>query len=151
VCDEIDQRHGYVDKYIGDGLMVLFGLAKGRERHPCVDAVHAAIGMQRRMPELNEYLADHLNMEFRIGVGIHYGPVVVGELGFPPKKQFTAIGDVVNVSARIEGKCKEVGSGILISDSVREHLSEQDFSIGSSVSVSLTGKDEPVSVHRVES
>ncbi len=58
--DEIDHQHGYVDKYIGDGLMVLFGLSADREIHPCVDAVRAAVGMQQRMPELNKYLSGHL-------------------------------------------------------------------------------------------
>ena len=151
VCDEIDQRHGYVDKYIGDGLMVLFGLSSDRIVHPCVDAVHAAVAMQRRMPELNEYLANHLHMEFHIGVGIHFGSVVVGELGFPPKKQFTAIGDVVNVSARIEGQCKHLGAGILVSDTVRSCLPDEEFTVGPSVAVSLAGKEQPVLVHPVES
>ncbi|MEP4077750.1 adenylate/guanylate cyclase domain-containing protein [Haloferula sp.] len=150
VCEEIDQREGYIDKYIGDGLMVLFGLSSDRKVHPCVDAVHAAVAMQRRMPELNEYLLNHLQMEFSIGVGIHFGPVVVGELGFPPKKQFTAIGDVVNVSARIEVQCKKLGTGILVSETVREFLTDDEFSIGPPIEVSLAGKEAAVLVHSVE-
>lgn len=151
VCDKIDENHGYIDKYIGDGLMVLFGLSPDREVHPCADAVRAAIGMQECMPELNEYLAAQLGMEFHIGIGIHFGPVVVGELGFPPKKQFTAIGDVVNVSSRIEGKCKEVNAGILISSSTLENLPGEEFDIRPGISVSLAGKDDQTMVYPVES
>ena len=150
VCEEIDRRDGYVDKYIGDGLMVLFGLTRNPSVHPCVDAVHAAIAMQERMPELNEYLTRNLQMTFNIGIGIHFGTVVVGELGFPRKKQFTAIGDAVNVSARIEGQCKHLGADILISDSVRAFLSDDAFTVGPATEVHLAGKEHPVAVHRVD-
>ncbi len=150
VCEEIDKRHGYVDKYIGDGLMVLFGLSRDRETHPCVDAVDAAIAMQHCLPKLNDYLKDHLGMDFQIGVGVHYGPVVVGELGFPLKKQFTAIGDVVNVSARIEGQCKHVGAGILVSGPVVEHVPKGKYQISEGVSVELAGKELPEMVYSVD-
>ena len=148
-CEEVDRYDGYADKYMGDGLMALFGLAKTRDTHPCVDAVEAAIAMQRRLPGLNQYLQRHLHLDFQIGIGIHYGSVVVGELGFPAKKQFTAIGDVVNVAARIEGQCKELNADILISDEVLEHLPKEHFGIHATREVTLAGKEEPVSVHSV--
>jgi len=149
VCEEIDRHDGYVDKYMGDGLMALFGLTQNRDKHPCVEALNAAIAMQRRMPELNEYLRANLQMTFDIGVGIHFGTVVVGELGFPQKKQFTAIGDAVNVSARIEGQCKKLGAGILVSESVRAVLSDEEFAIGRATEVTLAGKRDPMSVHSI--
>ncbi len=54
------------------------------------------------LDEINGYLSQHLDTNFDVGIGIHYGPVVVGEIGFDLKKQFTAIGDTVNVAARLE-------------------------------------------------
>jgi adenylate cyclase len=149
VCEEIDRHNGYVDKYMGDGLMALFGLTHNRDKHPCVDALHAAIAMQRRMPELNNYLAANLQMTFNIGVGIHFGTVVVGELGFPQKRQFTAIGDAVNVSARIEGQCKHLSAGILVSESARAFLSDGEFAIGPATEVALAGKRDPMKVHSI--
>ena len=136
----IDEHGGYIDKYLGDGIMALFGLNSNRTSHPCVDATNAALGMVSSLHDVNRYLSAHLNHEFQIGIGIHYGTVVVGEIGFKLKKQFTAIGDAVNVAARLESETKHCEARILISDSVRQELPEDVYSIGHSIQLALKGK-----------
>jgi len=149
ICEPIDRHRGYVDKYMGDGIMVLFGLDPRRQVHPCVDAVRAALGMLERMPVVNGYLRAQLGREFRIGIGISYGPVVVGEIGFRLKKQFTAIGDIVNVASRLEGQTKIQGAAVLVSDPVRQNLTEGDFAFGRTLEVTLAGKSHPLLAHEV--
>ena len=71
------------------------------EKHPAVLAYNAAVEMLERLDGFNEYLQRVYNEVFQIGVGIHYGSVVVGDLGHPKHNSFTAIGDTVNIAARI--------------------------------------------------
>ena len=145
----IDDHGGYIDKYIGDGIMALFGLNVDRPEHPCVDAVNAAVDMLSSLRDVNEYMSEYLDHEFKIGIGIHYGTVVVGEIGFKLRKQFTAIGDTVNMAARLESETKNHEADILVSDSVRCELTEADFQFGRSVDVALKGKSGLHTAHEV--
>ncbi|MEZ4449929.1 MAG: adenylate/guanylate cyclase domain-containing protein [Nannocystaceae bacterium] len=118
-------RHGgYIDKYMGDGIMAIFGLERASPREACLDAVAAALGMLESLAELNVYLARHFDTEFKIGVGVHIGPVIIGEMGHPQKMHFTAIGDTVNVASRIESATKTLGVSLLVSNAVRELLGD---------------------------
>lgn len=145
----IDENEGYIDKYIGDGIMALFGLNRGRDIHPCIDAVNAAIGAVSGLEKVNEYLRSHLNHEFSIGVGIHYGTAIVGEVGLVERRQFTAIGDVVNTAARLEGEAKSRSVNILISDAVLNELPAGMFKFGPALELSLKGKTGKQSAHEV--
>ena len=129
--------------------MALFGLNVDRPEHPCVDAVNAATGMLSRLRDVNEYMSEHLDHEFKIGIGIHYGTAVVGEIGFKLRKQFTAIGDTVNMAARLESETKNHEADILISDDVRRELTEGAFQFGRSVDVALKGKSGLHTAHEV--
>ena len=121
----IDDNGGFIDKYMGDGIMVLFGLAQHRKSDPCMDAILAAKGMLEELKNINQYLLKHFNHEFRIGIGIHYGPVIVGEMGFHLKKNFTALGDTVNLASRIESKTKDAKTEILVSETVYNQVKDQ--------------------------
>jgi len=149
VGETLDEHNGYIDKYMGDGIMALFGLNPRNAKTACADAVDAAVAMIKRMSTVNEYMAAHLGHEFRIGVGIHYGTVVVGEIGFKLRRQFTAIGDAVNVASRLESETKNQEGDILISDEVRRHLSEGRYVFGTSTDVALKGKALPQKAHEV--
>lgn len=120
--DAIRAHRGTIDKYMGDGIMALFGLDGGGPAAACRDAVTAAQEMTRRLAQENEHLAAQFDTHFRIGIGIHVGDVVVGEMGHPEHMQFTAIGDAVNVASRIEAATKDAGVPILVSDAVRGHV-----------------------------
>ena len=149
VCEPIDEHSGYIKDFLGDGIMALFGLQTERALSPCVDAVRAALGMLQRMADVNRYLLAHVGREFRMGIGISYGSVVAGEVGFRLKKQFTAIGDVVNVAARLEGQTKVYETSLLVTDEVRRNLADLDCSFGRRLELSLAGKSEPVVAHEV--
>lgn len=144
----IHEHYGYIDKYIGDGIMVLFGLNPQHGMHPCVDAVNAALGMQNALEALNVYCRKYFQHNFRIGIGIDYGPVIIGQVGFHLKRQFTALGDVVNTAARIESMTKNTTTGLLVSDIVRRHLPPQ-YRYGESLSVPLKGKSGEYVLHEV--
>ena len=149
VCEPIEEHRGYIKDYLGDGIMALFGLQTNRAVSPCVDAVRAALGMLRRMSDVNRYLLAHVGREFRMGIGVSFGPVVAGQVGFRLKRQFTAIGDVVNVAARLEGQTKVHDASLLVTDEVRGNLAELDCSFGRRLELSLAGKSEPVVAHEV--
>lgn len=133
-------RHGgYIDKYMGDGIMALFGLERRTPAEACHDAVAAGLEMLASLREFNEYLLRHFDLAFRIGIGVHFGPVIVGEMGHPQKAQFTAIGDAVNIASRVESATKEIGAPLLVSEAVRGHLGAR-ASYGRSAPVNLKGK-----------
>ena len=111
--------------------------------------MRAALGMLEKLEEVNSYLRDHLGHEFHIGIGIHFGTVVVGEIGFHLKKQFTAIGDVVNVASRIESENKALGTSLLISEAVRSALPGGFCRFGKSFKLALRGKTETLLAHEV--
>jgi adenylate cyclase len=110
----IVERHGgMVDKYIGDGVMALFGAPDDRPDH-VERAVRAAVEMVERTHELRKKWVKHDFSDFRIGVGIQTGPALVGTVGSRRRLDYTAIGDTVNTAARIESANKEHRSEILI-------------------------------------
>lgn len=114
------ENSGYIDKYIGDGLMALFGLKGESPKEICLNATKAALHMIDSLAEMNQYLKSHFDLEFKIGIGIHYGNAILGELGHPGKRQFTAIGDSVNMASRIESTTKKAGAPFLISSEMYE-------------------------------
>lgn len=139
---QVDEHSGYIDKYMGDGMMVLFGLNPARDVHPCHDAVRAAVGIQESISEINEYLSQYFDATIEVGVGVHYGSVIVGEIGFHRKRQLTALGDVVNVASRIESETKAVEANILVSGDVCQHLPAGEFVFGRDLIAELKGKAE---------
>lgn len=123
--DSIKRHHGFIDKYIGDGIMAIFGMDTEDPQEACMRAVTAALSMQDNLREINGYLKKHLGGEFRIGIGIHYGEVIAGELGHPVNRQFTAIGQNVNLAARIEAATKKTGAGLLVSNDFYQAVADQ--------------------------
>ncbi len=131
---------GFIDKYMGDGMMALFGLDGGDPRTVCNAAVGAGLEITKRVAEQDAYTRQHFNTGFRVGVGVHYGPALVGIYGHPSKMQFSAIGDSVNVASRVESATKEVkGTSLLVSDAVFDAL-QNDVHVARVVRVPLKGK-----------
>jgi adenylate cyclase len=110
----VEAHHGRVDKYIGDGLMAVFGMDGAAD--PVPSAVAAARDMLRELAEFNAYLETAFHERFEIGIGIHYGSVVVGRIGHPATASLTVIGDNVNVAARVESATKETATVLLSAD-----------------------------------
>lgn len=118
ICEPIHSHGGYIDKFMGDGIMVLFGLDQRRTTHPCLDACLAAKGMLQELKAANAILQKDWQESFCLGIGIHYGNVVLGEVGFALKRDFTALGDTVNTAARIEQQTRRDGNQVLVSEKV---------------------------------
>jgi adenylate cyclase len=110
---------GIVDKFIGDGVMALFGVDNGPQEG-CRQALAAAKAMVEQVDALSRTLAEDLNEPLRIGIGIHCGPAVVGRMGYGPSIHLTAIGDTVNVASRLQDSTKEYLCQLVISEEVAQ-------------------------------
>jgi adenylate cyclase len=137
--DAVLEHGGSIDKYIGDGMLALFGVSEGEPRSICLAAVRAGLRMLDNLTELNGYLRDHFGVEFRMRIGIHFGDVVVGQMGHPKKMQFTAIGDSVNTANRIESAVRATTANLLVSDVVYAHI-KNDVETGVELDAALKGK-----------
>ena len=142
------QNNGTIDKYIGDGMMALFGLSGGSARDTCLAAVRAGLQMQESLIEVNRFLMLHFGVEFAMRIGIHYGVVVLGQMGHPRKMQFTAIGDAVNMASRIESAIKGTTANMLVSEDVFVHI-EKLVRTGIEVTAALKGKQGMYKLHEV--
>jgi len=115
---------GTVDKFIGDGMMVLFG-APRKSTDACGDAVQCALAMMKQLDELNAEFGREGLPQLVIGIGINYGTVTVGNIGSSERHNYSAIGDAVNVAARLEGLTKDLGRKILITEAVVSRIEER--------------------------
>jgi adenylate cyclase len=113
----VEAAGGHIDKFIGDGVMALFGIGAdvndGARR-----ALDAARLMARNLQEVNRLLAHDLDAPLRIGIGIHAGPAIVGEMGYGRAISLTAVGDTVNTASRLETLTKELACQLVVSDAV---------------------------------
>jgi adenylate cyclase len=117
---EIRRNYGFVDKYLGDGIMALF------PRKP-EDAINAAIDMQRTLESFNQEIKEEYSSFHRInmGIGIHSGDLILGTIGEEERMDTTVISDAVNLAARLEELSQSFQSKILISGETESHLSEE--------------------------
>lgn len=119
----INRNGGYIDNYMGDGLMALFGVDHPEEA--ALRAVRAGLEMLEAVEQLRVYLENIYAMSFQIGVGVHYGEVVLGSIGAKDARRMTAIGDAVNLASRIEQANKEYGTHLLISEHAYDEVRQQ--------------------------
>lgn len=129
---------GTLDKFIGDGMLVYFGAPEAREDHPRA-AVACALDMIAALERLNERRSARGDAALRIGVGIHTGPVVLGTIGPETRREYTIVGDTVNVASRIEGLTKVHGEPVLVSQSTRDACGDA-FAFATAAPVQVKGK-----------
>jgi adenylate cyclase len=115
--EAIESAGGRLDKFIGDGVMALFGI-DGNIEQACRQALLAARAMTRNLEKLNRSLASEIGEPLRLGIGIHTGTVIVGEMGHGNATHLTAIGDTVNTASRLESMNKEFSSQLVVSGDV---------------------------------
>lgn len=119
VAEAVLDCGGQPNQFIGDGQLALFGLDCDPE-NACRQALRAAALIAANIEALNAFLANDLREPLRFGIGIHGGEVIVGDIGFRDHMVFTALGDPVNVAARLQDVTKTMGCEVVISDEVRE-------------------------------
>ena len=146
MADIILKNKGTLDKYIGDGILAFFGAPIVRVEH-AESAVHSAIEMVSMLDVLNKELM--LDVPLRIGIGIHSGEAVVGNIGSTRKMEYTIIGDTVNTASRVEGMTKELQANILITEETFSRLKILD-NITPEKEIILRGKTQPIKLYRVE-
>jgi adenylate cyclase len=112
-------HEGTVDKYIGDAIMATFGTPETRNDDP-VRALRCARAMVASLDEWNRERSRRGEVELRIGVGIHYGPVVLGDIGGEQRLEFAVIGDTVNVASRLERLTRELDTQLVISGALAD-------------------------------
>jgi len=115
------KHHGIVDKYLGDGFLAVFG-APVSNIADADNALHAAFGMKRSVADLNVLLSRELGPTLEMGISVHTGEVVAGNIGFEKKMDYTVIGDAVNTVFRLQGLAKAFPNGILISEATLHAL-----------------------------
>ena len=141
---------GTVDKFIGDAIMVLFG-APVSYNDNAQRAVNAAIEMYERLPEVPlGQLKFPEGIKLDIGIGLHYGDVIVGNIGSQDKTNYTVIGDAVNLASRLEGLTKLYGAKVIISEAVQEEVSAET-NVMLLDAVKVKGKTQGVKIYRADS
>ncbi|WP_051284804.1 adenylate/guanylate cyclase domain-containing protein [Nisaea denitrificans] len=143
----IESAGGRIDKFIGDGIMALFGIDRGIEVG-ARNAITAARLMGENLERLNESLAADLDEPLRIGIGIHGGPAIVGELGYRETRGLTAVGDTVNSASRLETLTKDYGVQLILSESVIS-AAGMSLEIGERAEVTARGREQSISVRLV--
>ncbi len=138
---------GVVDKYIGDAIMVVFG-APEPETNDALRAVRSAVGMRRALTRLNKRLIERGVHPLKTGIGVHTGEVIAGSIGHEEQRQYTVIGDAVNLASRLETATKDLGAHILISEHtyeiVREHVVARPVK-----EITVKGRAQPVMTYEV--
>jgi len=147
MVEVIFRNNGTLDKFIGDGIMVIFG-APEDDPHQEERALRTALEMQRELRELATKWRED-GIDIRIGVGINSGPAVVGNIGSSRRMDYTAIGDTVNLASRLESATKELGVEILISEYTYNAL-RGVFRFREMGSVRVRGRSEPVLTYTPE-
>ena len=142
--EEVREQGGFVNKYLGDGLMAIFGAPVDHEDHAAA-AVRAALAISDAADRLS---AAGVYPGLRIGIGLHCGDALVGDIGGGGYREYTAIGDVVNVAARVENYTKTLSGSVAATDEVRRAAA--DAAVFSSVGIAeLRGRGEPVELWEV--
>jgi len=139
-------QEGTIDKFIGDAVMAIFGAPIEQDDHP-ERAVRTALQMQRESGKLAEGLLERYGRTVSFGIGINSGPAVVGNIGSQERLDYTAIGDTVNLAARLESNAKP--GQILISKETYERVKER-FQVTALDPIKVKGKENLVEIYQVE-
>jgi adenylate cyclase len=137
----LDRYGGIVNKFLGDGFLALFGAP-----FQTPDAAQHAVAAAREMLAAMDDINTASGWPLRIGIGIHFGEVIAGNIGSPRRKEYTVIGDTVNFAARLESLNKEFNSQLLISAAVRDALGDSGSDAVPLGEVAIKGYDRPMAV-----
>ena len=145
ITSAVFANDGFVDKFVGDELMAVFGVPLDQPDH-AVRAARSALGIKEHLAELNRLRAARGAQPLQCGIGIHCGPAAAGHIGTAARANYTVVGDTVNLAARIEELT--TGGEILISEQVRSRLGDA-FPCHPWRSVELRGSDQTHALHQL--
>jgi adenylate cyclase len=141
-------QHGcYLDKYIGDAIMAVFGSPEVLANH-ALSACRAALDSRRRLAVLNERFQREYGLQLGMRIGLNTGPMIVGNVGSTKKRNYTVLGDAVNLAARLEGANKEFGTSILLGPQTAAAVAGQ-LATRPVALLRVKGKAEAVAVHEL--
>ena len=146
MTDIIFAHGGTLDKYLGDGLMALFG-APTATPDDANNALNAAVAMQRRVLGINLELQEEGLPEIGVGMGLHTGEVVVGYIGSERRSEYTAIGDAVNTSSRLESNAR--GGEILMSDATAK-AARSRYKLKPRDPITVKNREQPIAIWEVD-
>jgi len=146
MTDIIFAHGGTLDKYLGDGLMALFG-APTTTPEDASNAINAAVAMQRRLLGINMELRQEGLSEVGVGIGLHTGEVTVGYIGSERRSEYTAIGDSVNTASRLESNAK--GGEILVSDATAK-AARSRYKLHPREPITVKNREQPVILWEVD-
>ena len=148
VSHAVEEAGGRPNQFVGDGLLALFGLDRDPEA-ACRGAIAAIGGIAANVDKLNTEFAHDLREPIRFGIGVNGGEVIVGDIGYKQHLVFTALGDAVNVAARLQDMTKELGCEALISDDVCRRAGLAPDALPAR-EVAIRGRSAPLHVRAVE-
>ena len=143
----IENNQGWVNKYIGDAIMAVWGAPKQGD-DDCFKAVNACVEMRQSLNELNKARIDRGEKPLMIGMGVHYGEAIAGTIGSDERIEYTVIGDSVNMAARIEASTKAFGTDFLVSETV-SNLTKDRFIMEEAGSAKVKGKSDALKMFKV--
>jgi len=146
MTDIIFAHGGTLDKYLGDGLMALFGAPTVTPKD-AGNAMAAAVAMQRRMLSINDELRAEGYPEIGIGIGLHTGEAIVGYIGSERRSEYTAIGDTVNTASRLESNAK--AGEILVSEATAQ-AAKSRYQLATRSPISVKNREQPVPLFEIE-
>jgi adenylate cyclase len=147
MIDEICKNHGMLNKFMGDGLMAVFG-ALDEDPYQEENAIKAALGMRNVLEGMRERFQAERQIDLKIGIGINTGIALVGNIGSNQRMEFTAIGDTVNLGSRLESATKELGTDIIVSEYTYV-AARTKFEFRSLGPISIRGRENPVTAYAV--
>jgi adenylate cyclase len=147
VSQAVLESGGMPNQFVGDGMLALFGLSTSK-REACRQALRAAALIAANVEALNKFLEHDLREPIRFGIGINGGEVIVGDIGYRDHMVFTALGDPVNVAARLQDMTKSLACELVVSDEVRETAGLPEDALPAQ-EVAIRGRNEPMLVRTV--
>ena len=147
VGDIIERSGGYIDKFVGDGLMAIFGVDD--QPNAPLRAISTSLQVLDAVDRLKPFFASMYEVDFDIRIGLHYGEAVIGSLGSIGHERLTAIGDAVNVASRIEAANKEAGTRLLISEALHDQVAE-NVEVADFVRLRLRGTSERITLYEID-
>ena len=146
MIDSISRHHGIINQFLGDGFMATFG-APASSGNDCQNAVDAALGILKQLKQLCE---SGVIPKTKVGIGLHAGQIITGNVGTIERKQYSITGNTVILASRIEQLNKRFNSEILISKEVLDKLNQDNLKIKNLGEVDVKGRSEPIEIVRLE-